>query len=213
MAGRSRSATRLTLVNVCMSYGPSPALSSRPEVVAAFERGLSDRATGRARDHIPEAERERLMRDGWEASRAYGIGRHAVVSPPAPLPILCATLLIEAIGAAILDQRAPLRRHPGTVVLVMGAYGLALLVTTRAERSRVRTLGLDPATAPIPTVDWSGPIQALIAAGYAVWTRARTGGWPRASTTTTAAARAIAEIGRRRAWARLTARAPVPPER
>jgi uncharacterized membrane protein len=196
--GSGRSAN-FWLVPVGAFYRPPLALSERPDLAAAFERGRRDRAAGRTWEDMTDAERNETLAMDRDAVHAYGLGRGGKASAPAPLPLVLICLTLDFAVGVWLERPSPLPRR--VAAWLIAAATVAGTATVSADRWGGRGLALDPADAPVRAGRMSRlGFQALIALAYGFWMRRRTGRWPRTGPASIAAARVITEVERRRSW-------------
>jgi hypothetical protein len=202
---RSSSTLRvnLLLVPVGPTYRPALPISQRPELAAAFARGVEARAS---EPTIDEARTRWLMGLSADEVTAYSLGRRGAEALQAPAPIaVAAVLLVMHLLADTWLRMSRRRRDKLWVTLAVGAVALCdQRIAERARKWRARKLGLTVETAPRPgniTVTLSQLLGRIVLVWIQqLWVRHRTGRWARLSASSIVAAGAIREVQLRRDW-------------
>jgi hypothetical protein len=196
--------SNLLLVPVGNVYRPALRIAERPDLAAAFARGEEMHVAGPV--DPDDAHMEWLVGLSSDERTAYMLGRHgaSALRAPAPVSVVVALLLAEALSQALLRDR---RSRPVTVGIFLAMTAVATgaaHVTERAERRRARKLGLTVETAPIPpsATVMSGQVlaRALLIGTQQLRSRRATGRWSQGDPSSTVAAAAIRELQRRRDW-------------
>jgi hypothetical protein len=196
--------SNLLLVPVGSVYRPALRISERPDLAAAFARGEEMRAAGPV--DPDDAHMEWLVGLSSDERTAYMLGRHGASSlrAPAPVSVVVALLLAEALSQSLLRER---RSRPVKVAIFLAMTAVAIgaaHLTEHAERRRAQKLGLTVETAPVPPSAgvMSGQVLArmLLIGIQQLRSRRATGRWPRVDPASTVAAGAIRELQRRRDW-------------
>jgi hypothetical protein len=176
----------------------APVRLDRPELRAAYDRGVADRIAGARPDHV--------FTDDLQAAQAYGEGRRQVVAAPLPWS-LEALRFGQVVGLGLLGESWRDRRA-SRAILVLGTAG-TLAVGSAVDSAGLRrsaASNLTPLTA--PRVSWHSLrlvlALAIVRWAYDIRARWRTGRWPRpVEPWERALARDVALVFvRRRAWRR-----------
>ena len=179
----------------------APLSLDRPEMRAAYEHGVADRAA----DTAPPAH---ILESGdLPVAPAYAAGRRPAAFAPKPWPLAAAMIAWQVVGQAAWDAT---RGHPARPLLLGvagGATALAAHVTRDVECRRATRLGLTPLTAPRPAFAGSMLIMVPLGVVRAILNirhRRATGRWPRRAGDwpSKLAIDVVTAVLRRRAWRR-----------
>ena len=144
---------------------------------AEFERGraagTADRAAGRSAVGRP---------DFWQRPRAFRAGYEAGHEPdePAEVPVAPAFALLEVSASAALTAAWRQRRHTGSHLVALTAWGFAFVrLHEAARRRRAQRLGYRRRADAPPDPPASGIAAARLATTIALrWDARRRGTWP-----------------------------------
>lgn len=196
------------VVRLGLSYRPAPAVRERPELAAAFERGVAER-------DADERDGDYLMGLSPDERAAYWTGA-AAGAPSAPAPLWfgvpCRGAVFFATAAA--DPHGDRLERWSWAVLALALGGLEAVVGPSLGARRARRLGLTRERRPVAsgtTACLTVPMQLATVLALRVGLRLRTGRWPRASRTEAAAAALVGDFAHRRSFNAALAR--LPPDR